>query len=132
MGDADKEENLFYYSLFSLQYVDLNSSRNLLILGFSTFSGLVLPSWFQSNPGIIDTGDVHLCTRWPLVFKMSFICFRGDVDTTLNLLHIKENPLMDPIVHEEWAHSSNHGESVHVRGCESRSGDALSDEQCVD
>ncbi|CAG05576.1 unnamed protein product, partial [Tetraodon nigroviridis] len=35
----------------NLQYVDLNSSRNLLILGFSTFSGLVLPSWFQSNPG---------------------------------------------------------------------------------
>lgn len=54
--------------LLSLQYVDLNSSRNLLILGFSTFSGLVLPSWFQSNPGIIDTGDfqidmlAHACT----------------------------------------------------------------------
>uniref|UniRef100_A0A3B4G1U3 Solute carrier family 23 member 2-like n=1 Tax=Pundamilia nyererei TaxID=303518 RepID=A0A3B4G1U3_9CICH len=39
----------------NLQYVDLNSSRNLVILGFSTFSGLVLPTWFQSNPGIIDT-----------------------------------------------------------------------------
>lgn len=54
--------------LLSLQYVDLNSSRNLLILGFSTFSGLVLPSWFQSNPGIIDTGGfqidmlAHACT----------------------------------------------------------------------
>ncbi|KAK2842698.1 hypothetical protein Q5P01_012898 [Channa striata] len=35
----------------NLQYVDLNSSRNLLILGFSTFSGLVLPTWFRSNPG---------------------------------------------------------------------------------
>ncbi|TWW76040.1 Solute carrier family 23 member 2 [Takifugu flavidus] len=44
----------------NLQYVDLNSSRNLLILGFSTFSGLVLPSWFQSNPGIIDTGIKEL------------------------------------------------------------------------
>ncbi|XP_029115757.1 solute carrier family 23 member 2 [Scleropages formosus] len=40
----------------NLQYVDLNSSRNLLILGFSTFSGLVLPAWFHSNPGIINTG----------------------------------------------------------------------------
>lgn len=63
MDEAGKEENLFYFSFFSLQYVDLNSSRNLLILGFSTFSGLVLPSWFQSNPGIIDTGDVQLCTH---------------------------------------------------------------------
>uniref|UniRef100_A0A3B4TKT6 Si:dkey-106n21.1 n=1 Tax=Seriola dumerili TaxID=41447 RepID=A0A3B4TKT6_SERDU len=44
----------------NLQYVDLNSSRNLLILGFSTFSGLVLPSWFHSNPGIIDTGIQEL------------------------------------------------------------------------
>ncbi|XP_038136382.1 solute carrier family 23 member 2 [Cyprinodon tularosa] len=44
----------------NLQYVDLNSSRNLLILGFSTFSGLVLPTWFHSNPGIIDTGVTEL------------------------------------------------------------------------
>ncbi|XP_062318853.1 solute carrier family 23 member 2 [Osmerus eperlanus] len=44
----------------NLQYVDLNSSRNLLILGFSTFSGLVLPTWFHSNPGIIDTGSQEL------------------------------------------------------------------------
>uniref|UniRef100_A0A8C9ZCH6 Si:dkey-106n21.1 n=1 Tax=Sander lucioperca TaxID=283035 RepID=A0A8C9ZCH6_SANLU len=46
----------------NLQYVDLNSSRNLLILGFSTFSGLVLPTWFHSNPGIIDTVIVVLFT----------------------------------------------------------------------
>uniref|UniRef100_A0A7N6B2R3 Uncharacterized protein n=1 Tax=Anabas testudineus TaxID=64144 RepID=A0A7N6B2R3_ANATE len=44
----------------NLQYVDLNSSRNLLILGFSTFSGLVLPTWFHSNPSIIDTGIKEL------------------------------------------------------------------------
>ncbi|CAL8260657.1 unnamed protein product [Merluccius merluccius] len=44
----------------NLQYVDLNSSRNLLILGFSTFSGLVLPTWFNSNPGVIDTGVKEL------------------------------------------------------------------------
>lgn len=74
MDKADKE-NLFYSSFFSLQYVDLNSSRNLLILGFSTFSGLVLPSWFQSNPGIIDTGDVQLCTHWPLVFFFSNVIY---------------------------------------------------------
>ncbi|XP_058500313.1 solute carrier family 23 member 2 [Solea solea] len=44
----------------NLQYVDLNSSRNLLILGVSTFSGLVLPTWFHSNPGVIDTGIKEL------------------------------------------------------------------------
>ncbi|KAM9376221.1 LOW QUALITY PROTEIN: uncharacterized protein KZ484_008832 [Pholidichthys leucotaenia] len=40
----------------NLQYVELNSSRSLLILGFSTFSGLVLPTWFHSYQGIIETG----------------------------------------------------------------------------
>ncbi|XP_077066820.1 solute carrier family 23 member 2 isoform X1 [Siphateles boraxobius] len=44
----------------NLQYVDLNSSRNLLILGLSTFSGLVLPTWFHSNPGMINTGIKEL------------------------------------------------------------------------
>lgn len=62
-GGEGRMDELFYSSFFFLQYVDLNSSRNLLILGFSTFSGLVLPSWFQSNPGIIDTGNAQLCTQ---------------------------------------------------------------------
>ncbi|XP_051975910.1 solute carrier family 23 member 2 isoform X2 [Xyrauchen texanus] len=44
----------------NLQYVDLNSSRNLLIFGFSTFSGLVLPTWFHSNPDMINTGIKEL------------------------------------------------------------------------
>ncbi|XP_075062085.1 solute carrier family 23 member 1-like [Mixophyes fleayi] len=40
----------------NLQYVDLNSSRNLFIMGFSLFSGLVIPTWLADNPGIISTG----------------------------------------------------------------------------
>ncbi|KAF3855265.1 hypothetical protein F7725_023320, partial [Dissostichus mawsoni] len=42
----------------NLQYVDLNSSRNLLILGFSTFSGLVLPTWNQ-RAGPSDCCALH-------------------------------------------------------------------------
>ncbi|XP_060782740.1 solute carrier family 23 member 1 [Neoarius graeffei] len=44
----------------NLQYVDLNSSRNLLICGVSVFTGLVLPSWFHSNPDTISTGITEL------------------------------------------------------------------------
>ncbi|KAM9311659.1 solute carrier family 23 member 1-like [Gastrophryne carolinensis] len=40
----------------NLQFVDLNSSRNLFVLGFSIFSGLVIPTWLADNPGIISTG----------------------------------------------------------------------------
>lgn len=40
----------------SLQFVDLNSTRNLFIVGFSIFIGLVVPKWFKLNPRAIDTG----------------------------------------------------------------------------
>ncbi len=36
--------------LSNLQYVNLNSARNLFILGFSFFMGLAVPSYFAANP----------------------------------------------------------------------------------
>ncbi|KAM5169062.1 solute carrier family 23 member 1 [Callospermophilus lateralis] len=42
--------------LSNLQFVDMNSSRNLFVLGFSMFFGLTLPNYLDSNPGAIDTG----------------------------------------------------------------------------
>lgn len=39
--------------LSSLQHVDLNSSRNLFVLGFPIFFGLALPKWLENNPGIL-------------------------------------------------------------------------------
>ncbi|XP_064090453.1 solute carrier family 23 member 1-like isoform X2 [Macrobrachium nipponense] len=43
--------------LSTLQYVDLNSSRNLFVLGFSLFIGMALPMWMQKpgNKDIINT-----------------------------------------------------------------------------
>lgn len=39
--------------LSNLQYVDLNSSRNLFILGFSFFMGLSLPEYFNAHPIVL-------------------------------------------------------------------------------
>jgi nucleobase transporter 1/2 len=36
--------------LSNLQFVDLNSARNLFILGFAFFMGLSLPEYFAANP----------------------------------------------------------------------------------
>uniref|UniRef100_H3DH22 Solute carrier family 23 member 2 n=1 Tax=Tetraodon nigroviridis TaxID=99883 RepID=H3DH22_TETNG len=47
--------------LSNLQFVDLNSSRNLFVLGFSIFFGLVLPSYLKQNPlvtGIVEIDQV--------------------------------------------------------------------------
>ncbi|XP_066928337.1 solute carrier family 23 member 1-like [Clytia hemisphaerica] len=46
--------------LSSLQFVNLNDSRNLFVLGFSFFNGMVVPSWISANPQAIDTGVTEL------------------------------------------------------------------------
>ncbi|XP_030646481.1 solute carrier family 23 member 1-like [Chanos chanos] len=44
----------------NLQYADMNSSRNVLIFGFSMFSGLAIPNWILKNPTAIATGVTEL------------------------------------------------------------------------
>lgn len=67
----------------NLQFVDLNSSRNLFVFGFSLFFGLSFPQWMTANPSSIDTGliskvvvlyvdDMHAqskCSPWQAVTK---------------------------------------------------------------
>ncbi|KAL7635311.1 UNVERIFIED_CONTAM: hypothetical protein RMT77_014378 [Armadillidium vulgare] len=43
--------------LSNLQVIDLNSSRNIFILGVSLFIGLAIPEWLENNPGSIETGS---------------------------------------------------------------------------
>ncbi|TNN49657.1 Solute carrier family 23 member 1 [Liparis tanakae] len=43
--------------LSNLQLVDLNSSRNLFVLGFSMFFGLTLPTYLDTHPNSISTGS---------------------------------------------------------------------------
>jgi len=43
--------------LSNLQFVDLNSSRNLFVLGFSIFFSLMLPEWIKSNPGSLNVSS---------------------------------------------------------------------------
>ena len=51
----------------NLQFVDLNSSRNLFVFGFSMLVGLAVPYWMSlpENAGVIQTGAsfVH-STHW--------------------------------------------------------------------
>ncbi|XP_056140345.1 solute carrier family 23 member 1 [Lampris incognitus] len=46
--------------LSNLQNVDMNSSRNLFILGFSMFFGLTLPKYLDTHPGSVQTGVTEL------------------------------------------------------------------------
>ncbi|XP_041863889.1 solute carrier family 23 member 1 isoform X2 [Melanotaenia boesemani] len=46
--------------LSNLQLVDLNSSRNLFVLGFSMFFGLTLPTYLDTHPNSISTGLAEL------------------------------------------------------------------------
>ncbi|XP_035866827.1 solute carrier family 23 member 1-like isoform X2 [Phyllostomus discolor] len=44
----------------NLQYVDMNSSRNLFVFGFSIFCGLTIPNWVNKNPEKLQTGVLQL------------------------------------------------------------------------
>ncbi|XP_012498227.1 PREDICTED: solute carrier family 23 member 2-like isoform X2 [Propithecus coquereli] len=44
----------------NLQYVDMNSSRNLFVFGFSVYCGLAVPSWVNKNPKMLQTGILQL------------------------------------------------------------------------
>nr|XP_020510959.1 solute carrier family 23 member 1 isoform X1 [Labrus bergylta]XP_020510960.1 solute carrier family 23 member 1 isoform X1 [Labrus bergylta]XP_029137337.1 solute carrier family 23 member 1 isoform X1 [Labrus bergylta] len=46
--------------LSNLQFVDLNSSRNQFVLGFSMFFGLTLPNYLDRHPQTIHTGVAEL------------------------------------------------------------------------
>ncbi|XP_053399264.1 solute carrier family 23 member 2-like isoform X2 [Mercenaria mercenaria] len=43
--------------LSNLQHVDLNSPRNIFIVGVSLFLGLSIPVWMKENPNAINTGS---------------------------------------------------------------------------
>lgn len=45
------------FGLSALQYVNLNSSRNLYIVGFSVFFSIVLTRWVKAHPDVIKTGS---------------------------------------------------------------------------
>lgn len=42
--------------IVSLRTVDMTSSRNVFIIGFTTFTGLSVANWMKANPGAIQTG----------------------------------------------------------------------------
>lgn len=46
--------------LSNLQYIDLNSTRNLAIIGISLLLGLMIPYFGQKNPNAFDTGNQQL------------------------------------------------------------------------
>lgn len=43
----------------NLQFVDLNSPRNLFIVGFSFYVGISIPDYIQANPEAINTGIIY-------------------------------------------------------------------------
>ena len=42
----------------NLQFADMNSSRNLFIVGFSIIFGLALPRYMNNHPNVIQTGMI--------------------------------------------------------------------------
>ncbi|KAJ8317030.1 hypothetical protein KUTeg_004934 [Tegillarca granosa] len=41
----------------NIQFTDMTSTRNHVIIGFSMFVGLMMPYWMRENPEALDTGN---------------------------------------------------------------------------
>ncbi|XP_046676697.1 solute carrier family 23 member 1 isoform X2 [Homalodisca vitripennis] len=61
------------FGLSALQYVELNSSRNLYIIGFSMFFSLVLPKWMVAHPDAIQTGSQILDSVLTVLLSTSIL-----------------------------------------------------------
>ncbi|KAL4659793.1 solute carrier family 23 member 1 [Arapaima gigas] len=61
--------------LSNLQSVDLNSSRNLFVLGFSMFSGLMLPNYLDTHPGSIQLDQIITVLLTTEMFVGGFLAF---------------------------------------------------------
>lgn len=55
----------------NLKYVDLNSVRNLFIVGFAFFMGFTVPDYFTKNKNAIDTGSTEFDQILTVLLKTS-------------------------------------------------------------
>ena len=58
----------------NLQFADMNSSRNLFIVGFSIVFGLALPHYMENHPNAIDTGIRHYKSFFLFLLQNSDCC----------------------------------------------------------
>ena len=63
----------------NLQYVDLNSSRNMCIFGFALFFGLSFPKWIEEHGSLINTGLVTVFTAFATSFTADIIAAEANV-----------------------------------------------------
>ncbi|CAB3983632.1 solute carrier family 23 member 2-like isoform X1 [Paramuricea clavata] len=59
--------------LSSLQHVNLNSVRNLFIVGFALIIGLVIPEYLRQHPDTIDTGVPEVNQIFTVLFGTSMV-----------------------------------------------------------
>ena len=59
----------------NLQYIDIQSTRNLAIIGVSTLLGLMLPFWAKGNADGINTGIILNNERQFMVIGERSLCY---------------------------------------------------------
>ena len=71
--------------LSNLQFVDMNSSRNIFILGVSIFFGLSFPMWLKSNNNTINTGNISFATLSLIGWREFILLLQSFGQTSFNL-----------------------------------------------
>ena len=71
-----------------LQFVDLNSTRNLLILGVAFYFGLGVPTFFLDEENRIETGKETLGHTFRWFHRLNHVAFSGSqiADEAIHIL----------------------------------------------
>ena len=101
----------------NLQFVDLNSSRNLFIIGFSFFFGLTLPKYITEHPGCIQTGEcVRACERVFVLRKCLFYCHNKLYSLLCFILKVTHASLKTfDLVRYVFGHYNNNGRLLYPK-----------------
>ncbi|XP_041370701.1 solute carrier family 23 member 1-like [Gigantopelta aegis] len=59
---------LISLGISALKYVDLSSSRNLLILGVSMMVGIMMSEWVKKYPDFVNSGNIELDSTIKVIF----------------------------------------------------------------
>lgn len=57
----------------NIQFTDMTSTRNHVIIGFSMFVGLMMPYWMRENPEALDTGIIEIKNLVRMILGNPFI-----------------------------------------------------------
>jgi hypothetical protein len=101
----------------NLQYIDMQSTRNLAIIGVSTLLGLMLPFWAKGNAAGINTGIILNNERYFMVIYGMVMNTAASFPIIPNRIKIQGNTVNTSLLATCNTHKNGIWKNVHIKKC---------------